>query len=219
MKKRFLTFFLVSISLGLFSQNLDQWEPEMLNFEELTRTNTYNPNSIFFTGSSSIRLWKTLETDMAPMPVIQRGFGGSRMEDVLKHADRFIGVHQFSKVVVFVANDITGSPDSDKTPEEVQFLFKSFVEKMREYKSDVPVYIIAITPTEARWKVWDKIKIANKLLEDLSHEMEKVIFIPTEDLFLGENGQPNPSLFVGDKLHLSEEGYSRWAKRIRSYLE
>ena len=218
MKNGTLVFCLVWITLGVRGQNTDQWEPEMLSFEELDRTNHYDPQSIFFTGSSSIRLWKTLAQDMAPMPIIQRGFGGSNMEAVLKHADRFIGVHQFSKVVVFVANDITGS-ESDKSPEEVKQLFRAFVEKMRAYQPGVPVYIIAITPTASRWKVWNQIKVANSKLLLLSKEIEGVVFVPTEDLFLGENGQPIPELFVSDQLHLSEKGYALWAKRIRSYLE
>lgn len=218
MKNGILVFCLVWITLGVRGQSLDQWEPEMLRFEELDKAHQYDPQSILFTGSSSIRLWNTLENDMGPMPVIQRGFGGSNMEDVLKHADRFIGVHQFSKVVVFVANDITGS-ENDKSPEEVKQLFKAFVEKMRGYQPEVPVYIIAITPTASRWKVWNQIKEANSKLLLLSKEMEGVVFIPTEDLFLGENGQPIPDLFVSDQLHLSEKGYALWAKRIRSYLE
>jgi hypothetical protein len=218
MKNGIIAFCLVCISFEVLGQSTDQWEPEMLRFEELDRTNQYHPQSILFTGSSSIRLWNTLENDMAPMPVIKRGFGGSKMEDVIKHADRFIGVHQFSKVVVFVANDITGS-ENDKSPEEVKQLFKAFVEKMRAYQPGVPVYIIAITPTASRWKVWNQIKEANSKLLLLSKEMEGVVLISTEDLFLGENGQPIPDLFVSDQLHLSEKGYVLWAKRIRSYLE
>ena len=31
------------------------------------------------TGSSSIRLWDTLESDMAPLRVLNRGFGGAHM--------------------------------------------------------------------------------------------------------------------------------------------
>ncbi|MEX0944646.1 MAG: hypothetical protein WDZ38_03165, partial [Balneolaceae bacterium] len=87
------------------AQETDQWESAMLQFEELDRTHTYPPQSIFFTGSSSIRLWETLEEDMHPYPVIQRGFGGSRMTDLLNHADRYIAGHSFGAMVVFVAND------------------------------------------------------------------------------------------------------------------
>jgi hypothetical protein len=54
------------------AQDTDMWEPAMLEFERLDRENVYPPNSILFTGSSSIVLWRTLAEDMAPFPVIQQ---------------------------------------------------------------------------------------------------------------------------------------------------
>src|SRR5690625_6232645 len=73
----------------LKAQPVTDFEESMRAFEELDRQNTYSPESIFFTGSSSIRMWETLERDMAPHAVIQRGFGGSRMADLLYYADRY----------------------------------------------------------------------------------------------------------------------------------
>ena len=46
--------------------------PEIEAFEKLDATIQYPDEAILFIGSSSIRLWKTLEEDMAPYPVIQR---------------------------------------------------------------------------------------------------------------------------------------------------
>src|SRR5690625_5957670 len=80
----------------------------MRAFEELDRQNTYSPESIFFTGSSSIRMWETLERDMAPHAVIQRGFGGYRMADLLYYADRYIKPHTLQTMILFVEYDITG---------------------------------------------------------------------------------------------------------------
>ena len=37
---------------------------------------------ILFVGSSSFRFWRTLKEDMAPLPVLNRGFGGSMMNHV-----------------------------------------------------------------------------------------------------------------------------------------
>ena len=195
------------------------WEPAMLEFERLDRENTYPPNSILFTGSSSIVLWRTLAEDMAPFPVIQRGFGGSKMPDVLKHADRYIKHHSFSAVVVFVANDITGDQNnSDKSPSEVRDLFEQFVQKIRSYNAEAPIFIMAITPTNSRWHVWNNTRAANLLLQGLADDNENVIFVPTEDLFLGDDGKAKPDLFVSDQLHLAPAGYELWTKRLRSYL-
>ena len=209
----------ILLAIPALAQDTDMWETAMLEFERLDRENVYPPNSILFTGSSSIVLWRTLAQDMAPFPVIQRGFGGSKMPDVLKHADRYIKKHQFSAVVVFVANDITGDPNnSDKSLSEVRDLFEQFVQKIRSYNAEAPIFIMALTPTNSRWHVWNNTRAANLLLQGLADENENVIFVPTEDLFLGDDGKPKPELFVSDQLHLAPAGYELWTKRLRSYL-
>jgi len=191
----------------------------MQAFEALDAKNTYPAESIFFTGSSSIVLWKTVAQDMAPYPVIHRGFGGSNMTDVLRYADRYIQKHSFRAMVVFVANDIVGNPASDKTPEQVHDLFRDFILKVRSYNANAPIFIIAITPTNSRWAVWSQSRQANNLLAQLSDEHKGVMFIPTEDLFIGADGKPKSELFVSDQLHLSDAGYAVWGKRVRGYVE
>lgn len=213
---------LLLIAIPVAAQQADDpWEQAMQQFEELDRNNNYPTESIFFTGSSSIRLWETLEEDMHPYPVIQRGFGGSRTTDLLNHADRYISGHSFSAMVIFVANDIVGDPNRmDNTPGEVRELFEEFItEKVRTYNADAPIFILAVTPTHSRWRVWDQSRAANHQLAALADELDNVIFIPTEDLFLSEDGMPKDELFVSDRLHLSPAGYALWTKRLRSYLD
>lgn len=211
-----------SASITVSAQQMDDpWEQTMQQFEELDRTNSYPPKSIFFTGSSSIRLWESLEDDMYPHPVIQRGFGGSRMTDLINHADRYISGHNFRAMVIFVANDIVGDPNRlDNNPLEVRELFEKFItEKVRSYTADAPIFIMAITPTYSRWHVWDQSRAANHELAALADELDNVIFIHTEDLFLSADGVPKDELFVSDRLHLSPAGYALWTNRLRSYLD
>lgn len=204
----------------LLAQRSEQWEGAMQNFEALDRTNSYPKDAIFFTGSSSIRLWRTLEQDMSPYPVINRGFGGSKMPDLLKYADRYIKKHAFAAMVVFVANDISGAEDgSDRSPEEVVGLFEEFLLKVRSYEAEAPIFLMAITPTNSRWQVWDQTRAVNKGLAKLADTYEGVIFVPTEDLFLGADGRPISQLFVADQLHLAPAGYALWTERLRAYLD
>ena len=66
-----------------------QWAlPEIRAFEELDAVNDYDKEAILIIGSSSIRLWKTLAEDMAPFPVIQRGYGGAHFRDMVFFTDR-----------------------------------------------------------------------------------------------------------------------------------
>lgn len=195
----------------------EPWEAAMQAFEEQDRNQSWPPQTLFFTGSSSILLWRTMTRDMAPFPVVNRGFGGSNMTDVVRLADRYIAPHTFAALVLFVANDIRGV-DDDKTPEEARDLFDAFIAKVRGYNAEAPIFIIAITPTQSRWRVWSEIRRLNGYLAELSDRYEQVIFVPTEDLFLGADGLPSEHLFVSDQLHLSEEGYAVWARRLRSYI-
>ena len=46
--------------------------------------------AILFTGSSSIRLWNDLKRCFPAHDIINRGFGGSQLEDVIAMADQVI---------------------------------------------------------------------------------------------------------------------------------
>jgi len=75
--------FLLTIVLCNFNfthaQKLDKFESTIVEFEIKDKENDFHSEAILFTGSSSIKMWKTLEQDMAPMQVINRGFGGSTL--------------------------------------------------------------------------------------------------------------------------------------------
>jgi GDSL-like Lipase/Acylhydrolase family len=194
------------------------WENDIKNFEQLDRSVTYSDKSILFAGSSSIRLWSSLEQDMAPYPVIQRGFGGSKMSDLVVYASRIIDPHPCRAIVIFVANDITGSKE-DKSPVEVASLFRSLLKTIRKTHSSTPLFWIEITPTPSRWQVWPSIQKANELIRDICIHQKNTYFIKTDFAFLNEKGVPVDDLFREDKLHLSEKGYSVWTQIIRKELE
>jgi hypothetical protein len=194
------------------------WENDIQKFEQLDKNTSYPKNSILFAGSSSIRLWSTLEKDMSPYPVIQRGFGGSKLSDLLVYSHRIIDPHPCSAIVLFVANDITGS-NMDKSPEEVASLFRNIVRTIRKTHPDTPVFWIEITPTVSRWKVWPEIQKANELIKGICEGQKKLYFIKTDFAFLNENGLPREELFRRDKLHLNEKGYAVWTDLIKKALE
>lgn len=196
----------------------EKWDATIRGFEELDKKTDYPAESILFVGSSSIRLWDTLARDMAPYPVIQRGYGGAKFQDLAVFAERLIHPHEFRAVVIFVANDIVGN-DSDLTPGEVAALYSEVVETVRSKDADAPVFLIAITPTESRWKAWPQIEKANAALEATCRAAKNVHFIPTAKAFLNEDGAPRTELFRDDHLHLNADGYKLWTKIVRAELE
>jgi hypothetical protein len=195
-----------------------RWETEIQAFEKTDPNASFPDNPVIFAGSSSIRLWTSLAEDMAPYPVIQRGYGGAKLSDFAVYAERIIHPHNCSAIVLFIANDIAGN-DSDKTPREVLRLFRYVVKTIRREFPETPVFWIAVTPTESRWKVWPAIQEANMLIRDYCDKSRNLHFIATEKEFLDNAGFPRNDLFLPDLLHLNPEGYEVWSGIIKSELD
>jgi lysophospholipase L1-like esterase len=194
------------------------WENDIKAFEQLDKSMSYPENSILFAGSSSIRLWSTIDNDMAPYHVIQRGFGGSKLSDLCVYASRIIDPHPCAAIVVFVANDITGS-NNDKTPEEVASLFKELIKTIRKTHPITPVFWIGVTPTKSRWQVWPVIQKESELISKICDAGKNTYFIKTDFAFLNDNGVPKDELFREDKLHLTAAGYAVWTGIIKGELD
>jgi hypothetical protein len=197
---------------------IEQWSPAIAELEAKDQAETHPDNSILFVGSSSIRRWDDIATDMAPYHPIQRGYGGAKWTDVAIFAERLIAPHKFRAVVFFVGNDITGAAE-DRTPEEVATLFAYVLARVREHDAMAPVFYVAVTPTESRWHAWPQIRAGNMAVRQLCERLKNTYFIGTESLYLDAKGYPRPELFVADKLHLSRSGYLHWSAAIKSHLD
>lgn len=174
-------------------------------------------DAFLFIGSSSIRLWETLADDMAPLPIIQRGFGGSKLHDATYYIDRIITPYDPRAVVVFSgSNDISG--DDPNQPDEVLALYEEFVTGVHEALPGTPIYYLAITPTWSRWEYRELVAGANRLIEQYSSTSDDLYFIDTASAVVDENGEPRRELFREDQLHLNAEGYEAWISVIKPIL-
>ena len=207
-----------SVSKKYTKEATSKWEKDIINFEQLDKSVKDPENAILFAGSSSIRLWSTLREDVAPYPVIQRGFGGSRFSDLAVYAKRIIYPHQFRALVIFEANDITGGK-ADKTPAEVVKLFGEIVKTVRKKYKDQPILLFEITPTKSRWAVWPIVKQTNQLLKESCSKMHNTYFIETASAYLTQDGQPRTELFIKDMLHQNHDGYTIWGNLVRKKLD
>lgn len=216
-----ISFALLSCSPIRKYQDLPEvqaWEKDIQKFEQLDKSESYPEDAILFAGSSSIRLWTTMEKDMVPYHVIQRGYGGAKLSDFIVYAGRIFDSHQCKGIVLFIANDITGS-EMDKTPKEVAELFRKVLKIIRKVHPSTPVFWIEVSPTSSRWNVWPEIQKANTLIKDICDNQRNTYFIKTDFAFLNENGVPKDELFREDKLHLTEKGYAVWKEIIIKELD
>src|ERR1700743_2528885 len=67
---------------------------EIAEFKHRDRIQRPPVNAILFVGSSSFRKWTGVQNDFPGYPIINRGFGGSTLDDVIRYAGAIIyGYH------------------------------------------------------------------------------------------------------------------------------
>jgi len=191
------------------------WESSIEAYEAADAGNPPDPGSVVFVGSSSILFWDTLSEDMAPMPVLNRGFGGSVIAHVTHFADRIVLPYEPTAIVLYAGdNDIGFGLSADCTLRD----FEAFVEHIRATAPDTPIYYISIKPSPARWELWEEMQRANQLIEARTETQPALHFIDVSEAMLDEQGQPIEELFLADGLHMTTAGYELWTSIVRPRL-
>ena len=193
------------------------WEVSVRRFEKQDAVTEYPEDAVLFYGSSSIRLWRTIEDDMAPRPVIQRGYGGARLSDAVGFVERVVHPHQAKAIVVFLANDIDGRRNQP-TPERVGDLFGELIAEIRTAHPTTPVLWVEVTPTPSRFDLWPQVCAAQTLIRERCEADANAYFIPTAESYL-RDGQPRTELFRDDRLHQNDAGYALWQSIIKDALD
>jgi len=195
-----------------------KWREDIEAFELSALTNPTPPDAALFIGSSSIRRWDSLHEDMAPLPVIKRGFGGSRLFDSIYWADKIVFPHDPAVIVMFSGtNDIKG--EEPKAAFQVQELFQQFVQQARRARCSAPIVYIAINPSMARIEHLGIVLEANRLIEEYCDSEADLYFVDTAEKLLNKEGQPDTRWFVEDELHLNTAGYAMWTEQIKPLVK
>ncbi len=216
----------IVVCLGMISRRMTHmwltddvrlWAGEIRRFERQDQRDMPPPNQIVFFGSSTIRYWQSLADDMAPLPIVRRGFGGSRILDAVYYADRMVIPYRPAAVVVFSGtNDIAGKVV--KPAAYVAGKFQEFCAVIHAALPKVPIYYLSIAPTPGRWEHWPAVQEANRLIAAYTTTDERLHFIDAAALFLGKDGQPRRELYRRDRIHLSAEGYAILAEAVKKIL-
>ena len=184
-----------------------QWEPEIAAFEASDRTSPPPSGGVVFVGSSSIRLWQTLQNDFPGVPVLNRGFGGSVLSDVLVFANRIVVPYKPRVVVLYAGdNDLAAG----RTPAQVFADFKEFVAIVHRDLPSTRVAFIAIKPSILRENIIDKIRATNQVIRDYIATDPRLNYVDVFTPMLDASGQPRRELFLEDGLHMNAKGYAIW---------
>jgi hypothetical protein len=199
------------------SKAIEKWQKDIDELLARDQKETYGDDAVLFIGSSSIRLWKTIAEDVAPYTPINRGYGGAKFSDLAVFAKRLITAHRYRAIVIFAANDVTGSED-DISAEEVEQLARSICDLSQEHQPKAPVLLVEVTPTPSRFAHYDKIRQVNDRLRGIALTKPGTHFVATAEHYLDEAKQPRAEYFIEDQLHQNEAGYDVWGKLIAHRL-
>ncbi len=193
----------------------NQWEEAIRAFERMDETDPPPEGAVLFAGSSSIRMWSTLAENFPDEPVINRGFGGSQMADLIHFAGRIVTPYGPRLILVYEGdNDVAAG----KTAEQVFTDYRRFVSLVRNQLPDTRIAFIAIKPSLARRSLMDEMRKANELVEAYAAARDHLDYIDVFTPMLGEDGEPSPHIFLEDGLHMNAAGYAIWTQAIRPYL-
>jgi lysophospholipase L1-like esterase len=199
---------------SLATHNSSRWEKDIAAFEAQDLTNRPPAGCIVFTGSSSVRLWKSLESDFPGMQTANRGFGGSQLADLVHYAPRIITAYEPRQVVIYSGgNDI----NAGKSPETVFADFVAVVGTIRKAVPSAKITFISSGPNPARWKQVASVRALNGLVSAYC-ERHGVDFINVAPLMLGADGLPDPNIYAADRLHMNANGYAIWRSAVLSHL-
>ncbi|HPC16443.1 MAG TPA: GDSL-type esterase/lipase family protein [Candidatus Hydrogenedentes bacterium] len=190
------------------------YEKDIQAFEEQDRANPPAPDTVFFVGSSTIRLWD-LKRCFPEFKTINRGFGGCEYSDIAYYLDRIVTPHKPTTVVLYAGdNDIAHGRPATVVFDD----FKEVVEHIRQSSPASRIIVLAAKPSIARWNLYSMMKDFNARVAEYAQGDAGIVHVETSGTILGADGQPRKDMFQSDGLHLNQAGYDAWTALVKPHL-
>ena len=174
------------------SPSPNPFESEITALEARLSQSPIASSPVVFYGSSSIRLWKSLQQDFSGYAVLNCGFGGSRLTDCVRYANRLVLPRKPSAIVIYAGdNDLAVGTPPDKVYQSFRQLFTIF----RTYSPSIPIAFVSVKPSPARMMFLDNILKFNRLVEQFLATQPETEYIDVCSDMLGQDRKPIPALF------------------------
>ena len=213
-----LALFLITVAFASAQQNYTRsnlWDKEIEAFGELDRKTVPARTDVLFVGSSSIRNWKTVASDFAGVKALNRGFGGSHLEDVIFYTPRIVLPYKPKLVVLYAGeNDLTAGKSVARVFDD----FNAFVIIVHNQLPKTRIIFISLKPSPARWKLREQFQQLNDLVKEKIGRDKRMQYVDVWAAMLGPGGEPRKDIFQSDGLHMNAEGYEIWQRMLEPYV-
>jgi lysophospholipase L1-like esterase len=216
--KRILTVLLIFFCVEAVAQNSKPafWQ-DIQNFRKQDSVQTPPSHPILFVGSSSFTRWTDIQNYFPGYPILNRGFGGSTLADVLRYEEDVIFKYDPKQIVIYCGENDIASSDTI-TVATVFGRFQKLYSEIRAVYPGVPVVYVSLKPSPSRWHLKEKAMTVNELIENFLKKQKDAEFISVWKPMLAPDGKPKADLFVEDNLHMNAKGYAIWQKLIQPAL-
>jgi len=189
------------------------YEEEVKDLESRGVQSDHKACMVFY-GSSSIRMWESLQDDFPEFNPVNLGFGGSTLEACAWYFDRLVAPYKPGCIIIYAGDNDLGD---GKQPEAVLEYFRQLIRKIKERFGELPFAYISIKPSLSRLDIIDQISFANRLIEEeIASKHEEGCFINIFDNMLDDQKKPRQDLYLPDGLHINNQGYALWKQIIRA---
>ncbi len=193
-----------------------RYEADVRAFLDTDRTTPPPKDGILFIGSSIFRQWTTLAEQMAPLPVFNRAFGGSRTWEVLHYADRIVIPYRPRFVVYYCgSNDVNGKEDAVGIVNRTV----AFFERVHDALPGTTIFYVAIQRApdkRARWAVVDSTNAA--VARYATAHSSYIRTIDLNPVLFDGTGNPRGELYRPDSLHFLPPAYVEFTAVIKPVL-
>lgn len=188
-----------------------RFEADIQAFEAADRASPPPRGGVVFVGSSSIKNWTGVAADFPGIPVLNRGFGGSTLADVVHYMGRVVLPYQPRLVVLYAGdNDMV----EGRTPARVLADYRAFAAQLRSALPEARLAFVSIKPSPSRRSYIERMRETNRRIRSDIGRDSLQTYVDVFTPMLGSAGQPRPELFEADSLHMTRAGYALWRRLL-----
>lgn len=218
MKKIGVIFLICCIAITKVQAQYPPFWNDIRQFKKQDSASFPAANKILFVGSSSFTFWKDVQDYFPGRPIINRGFGGSSLTDLIRYMNDIIIPYKPKQIVIYCGeNDFAG--DEKLLPDTVANRFKYLFNSIRKFYPKTPVAYISMKPSPSRAHLMPKFDVANKEIKAFLKHYRYTKYIDVYKAMLDKNGRPYSHIFTKDSLHMNADGYKIWQKKIAPVLK
>ncbi len=221
MKNIFKIFLFLLLSIASFlPANAQQTAPfysDIQSFKRLDSTHFPPAHAILFVGSSSFTKWTDVQDYFPGYTIINRGFGGSSLPDVIRYADDIIFPYEPKQIVIYCGENDLAASDT-VTANTVFSRFTTLFDLIRNKMPKMPIAFVSLKPSPSRSSLFPAMEATNDMIKEFLKNKKNAEFIDVYHPMLTADGTPIKDIFIEDNLHMNAKGYAIWKKIMTPYL-